>query len=106
VQEGTSNGRENQGDRILLTFLSLCFFRDPLYAWPMIAEQNRVMSGKFANEREVSVITGIAVKTLQRWRLLGQGPKWKRLGGAIRYDRADLEEWIRQCPGGGGVSHA
>lgn len=37
----------------------------------------------------------LAAGTLENWRYKRQGPKWVRLpGGAIRYDKADLDAWI------------
>jgi predicted DNA-binding transcriptional regulator AlpA len=57
----------------------------------------------FLTEREVSELTGIAVKTLQRWRLQGVGPAFKKLGGtAVRYARNSVESWIAAQPDGGG----
>lgn len=57
---------------------------------------------RFLSEREVSNITGLSVKTLQRWRLLGMGPAFRKLGGAVRYGEADIREWIASTPAGGG----
>ena len=39
----------------------------------------------------------IAVRTLQRKRLAGDGPPFVKLGGAVRYRRSDLDLWIQQC---------
>ena len=32
--------------------------------------------------------------TLERFRLTGQGPRFAKLGGAVRYRRADLDTWL------------
>ena len=32
--------------------------------------------------------------TLERFRLTGDGPQYCKLGGAVRYRRADLDEWL------------
>lgn len=32
--------------------------------------------------------------TLERFRLTGDGPKYCKLGGAVRYRKADLDEWL------------
>jgi hypothetical protein len=53
------------------------------------------------SEREVSVILGVATKTLQGWRFRRKGPKWKRLCGVIRYNGGELKEWLRHCEGSG-----
>ena len=53
-------------------------------------------------EMEVEALTGLRVKTLQRWRLLGRGPRFVRLGGrCVRYPARDLEQWVNSQPGGG-----
>ncbi|SLJ86900.1 helix-turn-helix transcriptional regulator [Novosphingobium mathurense] len=32
--------------------------------------------------------------TLDRFRVTGEGPKFAKLGGAVRYRRADLDAWL------------
>ena len=32
--------------------------------------------------------------TLERFRLTGEGPKFLKLGGAVRYRRPDLDAWL------------
>jgi excisionase family DNA binding protein len=32
--------------------------------------------------------------TLERFRLTGEGPKFCKLGGAVRYRRLDLDRWL------------
>lgn len=55
-------------------------------------------------EQEVSALIGIKTKTLQRWRLLGQGPRFVKLGARlVRYPAAALNEWINTQPTGGGA---
>ena len=39
---------------------------------------------------------GLAVQTLSRWRVEGGGPPYLKLGSRVRYDRADLDEWLDQ----------
>jgi predicted DNA-binding transcriptional regulator AlpA len=58
---------------------------------------------RFLSEREVSDITGLSVKTLQRWRLLNMGPPYRKFGGAVRYGEADISNWIESTPVGGGA---
>jgi predicted DNA-binding transcriptional regulator AlpA len=54
------------------------------------------------NERDVSRITGMSLATVRRWRLLGQGPKYKKIGTAVRYRPEDVAAWLESCPTGGG----
>lgn len=51
------------------------------------------MSG-LVTEHEASVILGLSVRTLQKWRLQGNGPRFVKLGHAVRYDPAELEHYI------------
>ncbi|WP_397421065.1 helix-turn-helix transcriptional regulator [Phenylobacterium sp.] len=37
---------------------------------------------------------GIAEVTLRKWRILGVGPPFMRLGRAVRYRRADLDAFL------------
>lgn len=39
-------------------------------------------------------ILGISVRTLERHRLAGTGPRYARLGRLIRYRENDLKEWV------------
>lgn len=34
--------------------------------------------------------------TLERFRITGKGPSFCKLGGAVRYRRADLDEWLER----------
>ena len=38
----------------------------------------------------------IEKRTLENWRVSGRGPLFVRLGGAVRYRRAQLEKFIAQ----------
>src|SRR5829696_7532311 len=44
---------------------------------------------------EVAGMTGVPLSTLRYWRHLDNGPKPFRLGGRIKYRRADVEAWIK-----------
>jgi Helix-turn-helix domain len=37
---------------------------------------------------------GTSVRTLQKWRCNGKGPRFVRLSRAVRYDPADLDAFI------------
>ncbi len=52
-------------------------------------------------ETEVEALTGLRVKTLQRWRLINRGPRFVRLGRCVRYPASDLHRWVNSQPGGG-----
>jgi hypothetical protein len=37
-----------------------------------------------------------AVNTLEIWRLKGRGPRYLKLGKFVRYEQADLDEWLAE----------
>lgn len=46
-------------------------------------------------EREAADYLRLAPATLARWRWRGdRGPRWRKLGGAVRYAHADLEAFL------------
>jgi len=47
------------------------------------------------SESQVAKLLNVSKKTLQTWRLRGCGPKFVKLNQAVRYKKADIEEWIR-----------
>jgi len=40
--------------------------------------------------------TGLASSTLRKLRLTGQGPRFLKLGRAVRYRECDLDAWLEQ----------
>ena len=46
------------------------------------------------NEAEAALMLSLSVKTLRRWRWAGKGPRFLKLGAAVRYDSADLTAFI------------
>jgi predicted DNA-binding transcriptional regulator AlpA len=46
------------------------------------------------DEKQTAEILGIKPNTLAKWRLTGAGPKFARVGSAIRYDPKDVEAWL------------
>jgi predicted DNA-binding transcriptional regulator AlpA len=58
------------------------------------------------NEHDVARITGLSVASVRRWRLLRQGPKYLKIGSAVRYRAEDISAWIESRPCGGGLQEA
>jgi len=46
------------------------------------------------NESKVAELLDVKKKTLQRWRFVGEGPPYVKMGGCVRYRREDLEALI------------
>ena len=43
---------------------------------------------------EAAQFVRLGKPTIERFRLTGEGPRYCKLGGAVRYRRCDLEEWL------------
>lgn len=54
------------------------------------------------NEHDVARLTALSVASVRRWRLLRQGPKFIKIGAAVRYRQADVSAWLQSRPSGGG----
>lgn len=54
------------------------------------------MTPMVVDEREASRLTGIAVPTLQKYRVHGTGPKFVKLGRSVRYRVSDLEAYVAE----------
>lgn len=42
----------------------------------------------------VARATGLAINTLEKYRVTGEGPPFLKLGRAVRYDPNDLKAWL------------
>ena len=47
-------------------------------------------------EKQAAEILNIKPKTLSRWRWQGEGPIYRKIGGAVRYSVDDLKEFIEK----------
>jgi predicted DNA-binding transcriptional regulator AlpA len=48
------------------------------------------------NQRQAAHILRLSVRTLERHRVAGTGPRFVRLGRLVRYREADLADWVRE----------
>lgn len=55
-------------------------------------------------ESELAPKLSVSVATLRRWRLLRNGPRFVKLGAAVRYRPKDVAAWLDTRPSGGGGS--
>lgn len=62
--------------------------------------------GTLFNEFDVARITGLSVSSVRRWRLFRQGPKYIKIGAAVRYRPEDVSAWLESRPTGGGENTA
>ncbi len=58
----------------------------------------RAVSSAFAppllDNNQAADFLGLGRRTLENWRVRGDGPRFLRVGRAIRYARSDLEAWL------------
>ena len=43
---------------------------------------------------EAAAYLGLAVSTLNKWRCYGEGPKYLKLGRAVRYRKQELDQFL------------
>jgi helix-turn-helix protein len=46
------------------------------------------------NETEAANLLKLSVLTLRRWRWAGRGPRFAKIGAAVRYDPGELRAFI------------
>jgi excisionase family DNA binding protein len=51
------------------------------------------------NEHQVAEYLNLSVASVRRWRLFRKGPKFLKIGSAVRYRREDVDAWLISCPG-------
>lgn len=52
------------------------------------------MISNILNTREAATYCRLGKPTLERFRISGEGPRYCKLGGAVRYRLADLDAWL------------
>lgn len=65
-----------------------------------IAAANQLVE-PLLNEGEVADICGLSTAAIRRWRLLDQGPRYIKVGSAVRYRLEDIRGWLATRPSGG-----
>ena len=48
---------------------------------------------QYLSTRQAAEWLGLSPRTLDRYRVSGDGPAFHRFGGRVRYRRADIEAW-------------
>ena len=49
------------------------------------------------NEHQVAKFLQLSVASVRRWRLFRSGPKYLKIGAAVRYRREDVDSWLNSC---------
>ena len=53
-----------------------------------------VNPGDLVHEKEAARLLSVSHATLRRWRYIGQGPRFYRIGRCVRYRRQDVEQFL------------
>jgi predicted DNA-binding transcriptional regulator AlpA len=61
---------------------------------------------RLLDERAVARIIGMSLASVRRWRLLRRGPKYLKVGAAVRYRPEDISAWLDSRPTGGECGRA
>ena len=51
--------------------------------------------GSFLNTRRAAVYLDLSPRTLDGYRVSGEGPAFHRFGNRVRYRRSDLDQWAQ-----------
>jgi len=63
----------------------------------MVMELQNRPNDALMNEVLAAEFIGVSRRTLQGWRLRGEGPRYHRISSrCIRYSRSLLQEWLRK----------
>lgn len=57
---------------------------------------NSLETDHLLHEAEVAKILSVKVSTLRRWRWSGRGPRFIKVGSAVRYDPQDLKNYLAE----------
>jgi hypothetical protein len=60
----------------------------------MVSLQEMIDAGYLLKEAEASEFLRVEIATLRRWRFAKRGPRFVKIGSAVRYDIADLVNFI------------
>jgi predicted DNA-binding transcriptional regulator AlpA len=54
-----------------------------------------IVLASLVNQKIAAQLLGISVRTLERYRVVGSGPRYVRLGRLIRYRQVDIEDFVK-----------
>jgi len=57
---------------------------------------------KLMTEHQVAAACAVSVASVRRWRVLGAGPRYLKIGCSVRYKLEDVRSWIESRPTRGG----
>jgi predicted DNA-binding transcriptional regulator AlpA len=61
---------------------------------PTVNSPSLLKQPEMLTERQVAEYLNMSVSLLHKWRMLRKGPKFVKIGRAVRYKRGDVEIWM------------
>ena len=52
------------------------------------------MTTLMTEQQAAGYLGGVSVRTLQRWRMTGEGPAFTKIGKCVRYRTSDLDRFL------------
>lgn len=72
---------------------------DPPAANPATSKaQSGESRPEMLNDLQVARYLRMSVASVRRWRVMHQGPKFFKIGSAVRYRREDVDAWLHSLP--------
>jgi len=50
--------------------------------------------GSLLNETQAADFLNVSIRSLQAWRVKGNGPKYSKIGRSVRYRQCDLDAFV------------
>ncbi len=63
------------------------------YAAPAAAPQPPAQAARYLNNDEAAAHLGLSPRTLEKLRVIGGGPKFRKFGRRVMYALVDLDAW-------------
>ncbi len=51
---------------------------------------------RYLDTKQAAAYVGLSVKTLEKLRVTGRGPRYAKAGRRVIYDRRDLDRWVAE----------
>ena len=67
---------------------------------------DRLISDTLLSTREAAQILAVRPRTLEHWRSIGAGPRYSRIGRAVRYSRVAIDKFILDNQSGPAVDYS
>lgn len=71
--------------------------RKSLTPAPIVDPDGRVPFPMVLSTEQAAKRLSLSKKTLEKFRVVGNGPKFRKLSGAVRYVESDLLDWLEIC---------